>query len=119
HNFVISYTLKRSTQEFKELALNPDGWKVTSENEESGEVLTMEKVVEQTLEYKTEGLALDAPEGAEEGVKKKRGRPKKYQHHAVPVKIHLTWSAKRASKDRGDRQRMLEKLFILLIYIEA
>ena len=110
HNFVISYTLKRSTQEFKELALNPEGWKVTSENEETGEVLTMEKVVEQTLEYKTEGLALDAPEGAEEGVKKKRGRPKKYQYHAVPVKIHLTWSAKRASKDRGDRQRMLEKL---------
>lgn len=57
--------------------------KVTSGSKESGEVLTLEKVVEEILEYKTENLALDALEGAEEGVKKKRGRSKKYRRRSI------------------------------------
>jgi len=108
HDFVISYTLKRSTEEFKELALDPSGWTVTAVNKETGEILSMEKVVEQTLEYKTL-LEETAVQAIQTGAKK-RGRPKKYEKHTVLVKIHLTWSAKRAAKDRGDRERMLEKL---------
>lgn len=108
HDFVISYTLKRSSEEFKELALDPSGWTVTAVSKETGEILAMEKVVEQTMEYKTLLEETQIQPIQTEG--KKRGRPKKYEKHTVLVKIHLTWSAKRAAKDRGDRERMLEKL---------
>jgi len=57
--------------------------KVTSRSKESGEVLTLEKVVQEILEYKIDNLALGAVEGAEEGVKKKRGQSKKYQRRSI------------------------------------
>jgi transposase len=103
HDFVISYTLKRSPDAFKELVWHEDGWQ-DQVNPETGEIFFQSKVVEQTLEVK---VPL-APEDSR--TEKKRGRPKKYSKEKIPVKIHLTWSAKRAAKDRSDRERMLEKL---------
>ena len=105
YDFVISYTLKKSTREFKNLVLDTSGWITTSIDEETGEILAKEKEVEHTIEYKT-----PITEEATTQTQKKRGRPRKYEVHTVPVKIHLTWSAKRASKDRIDRENMLEKL---------
>ena len=103
HDFVISYTLKRSTEAFKELVWNTEGWQNTI-NSETGEILTKTKVIEQALEVKVP-LPLE-----ENPSPKKRGRPKKYKTERIPVNIHLTWSAKRAEKDRKDRERMLDRL---------
>ena len=103
HDFVISYTLKRSPDAFKELVWQNDGWQKTVDPE-TGEVSLLSKVVEQFLEVKVPILS------DEDNIAKKRGRPKKYITEKIPVKIHLTWSAKRAAKDRSDRERMLERL---------
>lgn len=106
HDFVISYTLKRSSDKFKAMVWDEAGWSLTT-NQETGEILTREKVVEEELQFKV--LLENKPEEEIES-KKKKGRPKKYEIKTLPVKIHLTWSALRAAKDRGDRERMLERL---------
>ena len=92
HDFVVSYTLKKSSDAFKALALDLAGWTVTASDKETGEVLRMEKVVEETLAYQT----LIDPKAPQPAAPRKRGRPKKYETHTVPVNIHLTWSAERA-----------------------
>ncbi|WP_128425465.1 IS1634 family transposase [Gudongella oleilytica] len=48
HDFVISYTLKRSSQEFKELVWEESGWKDTLDKT-TGELVSREKVVSQQL----------------------------------------------------------------------
>jgi len=103
HDFVISYTLKRSPETFKALLFDQEGWQ-DSINEDSQEVTFRSKVVRQNLEVK---VALQ-PEEAK--APKKRGRPRKYKTEQIPVNIHLTWSAKRAAKDRRDRERMIDRL---------
>lgn len=103
HDFVISYTLKRSPDAFKELVWKGEGWQDTVDPD-TGEMTFRSKIVEQTLEVK---VPIDQDAGSAE---KRRGRPKKYSNESIPVKIHLTWSAKRAAKDRSDRERMLERL---------
>lgn len=103
HNFVISYTLERSPDTFKELVWQDHGW-LDVHNAETGEVAFRSKVIEQALEIKV------TAKNEERSEPPKRGRPKKYNSERIPVKIHLTWSAKRASKDRSDRERMLERL---------
>ena len=104
HDFVISYTLKRSSKEFKELVWDEAGWTQTVDSK-TGEVLRREKVVVQDFKYKVP-LTPEEIENA----KNKAGRPRKTREESVPVKIHLTWTASRASKDYADRQRMLDKL---------
>jgi transposase len=103
HDFVISYTLKRSPDSLKELVWQGDGWQNKVDNQ-TGKINFRSKIIEQTLEVK---VPIDS---AETSATKKRGRPKKYNYEKIPVKIHLTWSAKRAQKDRSDRERMLERL---------
>lgn len=105
HDFVISYTLKRSAASFKELVWDEDGW-ITNVDSDTGELLSRSKIVEQILEVKVP----IAKDDGSAGTKKKRGRPRKYNIEEIPVRIHLTWSAKRAAKDRSDRERMLERL---------
>ncbi len=99
HDFVISYTLKRAPQAFKEMVWSGK-WQDTSDPE-TGQITMRFKTVEETLKVKVP---------AEASQEKKRGRPKKYDIEEIPVRIHLTWSAKRAAKDRADRERMLERL---------
>ncbi len=103
HDFVISYTLKRSPHSFKELVWDGDGWQNIADPA-TGEITSRTKIVEQVLEVK---VPIDSENRSTE---KKRGRPRKYNIESIPVKIHLTWSAKRAAKDRSDRERMLERL---------
>ena len=105
HDFVISYTLKKSSQEFKEMVWEEKGW-TTTMDKETGEILTKAKVLKQDLKIKVPVAVEEIPQ--EDG--KKRGRPRKHDLKKVPVKVHLTWSAKRAAKDRSDRERMLERL---------
>lgn len=103
HDFVISYTLKRSSEAFKVLVWDEEGW-VDRVDPDADEVNFRSKVIHQTLDVKVpidQGTA---------GTEKKRGRPRKHEIESIPVNIHLTWSSKRAAKDRADRERMLEKL---------
>jgi transposase len=103
HDFVISYTLKRSSDELKAMALDPDGWSPTVDKK-SAEPLGKSKILEQVLKVKI-------PKAEEETIGlNKRGRPRKYDFVEIPVKIHLTWTAKRAGKDKADRERMIDKL---------
>ena len=103
HDFVISYTLKKSPDDFKQLVWNENGWQDTVDKE-TGEITFSSKIVKHNLEVK---VPIDTSELIAE---KKRGRPKKYTIENIPVNIHLTWSAKRAKKDRSDRERILERL---------
>jgi transposase len=105
HDFVISYTLKRSPDAFKELVLQADGWRDTWD-EEHRQVICRGKVVTQVLTVKVP-VSTQTEQSAP---MKRRGRPRKYESMEIPVKIHLTWSAKRAEKDRADRERMLDRL---------
>lgn len=104
HDFVISYTLKRSSSEFKQLVWDEAGWSQIMDPK-TGELLRKEKVVTQELKYK-----VPLTEEEIEHARSKPGRPRKTREESIPVKIHLTWTASRASKDYADRQRMLEKL---------
>jgi transposase len=102
HDFVISYTLKRSPQAFKELVWSPSDW---IDGLKDGDAVTFRsKVVDEALTVK-----VPIPE-SERTATGKRGRPKTLREEKIPVRIHLTWSAKRAEKDRADRERMLERL---------
>ena len=105
HDFVISYTLKRSPEAFKALVFEQENWQETLDKEQK-KIIYREKVVAQTIEVKVPIKA----ENLQDGKKKGRGRPRKYEKVALPVKVHLTWSAKRAEKDRSDRERMLMRL---------
>ncbi len=104
HDFVISYTLKRSSREFKQLVWDEAGWTQTVDPA-TGELIRKEKVVTQEFKYK-----VPLTEEEMESARSKPGRPRKTREESIPVKIHLTWTASRASKDYADRQRMLEKL---------
>ena len=104
HDFVISYTLKRSSDSFKALVWDTEGWQ-DSFDSTTGERTSSFKVVEQALEVK-----VPIKQTTDDDSKKKRGRPKKYEVVKIPVKIHLTWSAKRAEKDKADRERILDRL---------
>ena len=92
HDFVISYTLKRSAASFKELVWDEGGW-TTHVDPDTGELLSRSKIVEQTLEVKVPIAKGDV--SAE--TKKRRGRSRKYSMEEIPVKIHLTWSGLKRS----------------------
>lgn len=106
HDFVISYTLKRSAESFKAMVWDETGWKSITDPK-TGEIVAREKVIEERLQIK---VALEAKTEEDIDTDQKKGRPRKYETKALPVKIHLTWSAARAAKDRADRERMLERL---------
>lgn len=105
YDFIISYTLKRSADAFKELVFKADGWQDTWDDE-CKELDYREKTVSQVMQVKVP----ISQEAIKETDKKKRGRPRKHEIVEIPVKIHLTWSAKRARKDKRDRERILERL---------
>lgn len=69
------------------------------------EVVYREKTFRQALKVKV-------PISVQGTGKKRRGRPIKYEVVEIPVKIHLPWPAKRAHKDKADRERILERLKI-------
>lgn len=104
HDFVISYTLKKSPQEFKELVFNDTDWNVVTDKK-TGDVISKSKVNERYLEVQ---VPIDSSVNNEAPIK--RGRPRKYEIIRVPVNIHTTWTKERAAKDRSDRERLLVKL---------
>lgn len=104
HDFVISYTLKKAPQFLKNMALDHKGWEITKMDDQ-GEILSKQKVINHQLTVKVE---LSEKEKA--SLPPRRGRPKKYKEIEIPVRIHITWNAKRAHKDREDRKKVLKKV---------
>ena len=109
HHFVISYTLKKSSQEIKASCLNGN-WEKTTCDEKTGELIYASKVLETTVTARipmTPEEAIEAKRIHKE--QKKRGPAPKYKEESVPAKIHVTYSKTRAAKDKHDRERALEK----------
>ena len=103
HDFVISYSLKKAPAYIKEVALNEGDWQ-TVKAEDQGEVYYRSKVIEHLLDVKVE-----LTEEERKALPKRPGRPRKYKTIQIPVHIHVTWEAKRAAKDRKDREKSVEK----------
>lgn len=103
HDFVMGYTLKRSSADLQAQALNNVGWQVTK-TDADGDVLFMEKSLDHVLKSK---VKLTPEERAALPVK--RGRPRVYKTVERPVRLHLTWSRERADHDRLERERVVEK----------
>lgn len=106
YGFVISYTLKKSKDEFKDLVFDDTGWEYRYDPKNTEEVYKS-KVVQQHLEVK---IALSETEREAFRKQKKRGRIAKYRKEEIPVQVHVSWCAKRAAKDRRDRERILMRL---------
>ncbi len=104
HDFVVGYTLKNASQDVKDLVLSKDGWTIDRVDKESDEILHKSRIIPQKLEVKCE---LSEEETAART--RKRGRPRKYKYVEIDVHLHISWSAKRAERDRIERHRVLEK----------
>ena len=112
YHFVISYTLKRSKQEFKDAVFSDDTpWAVELYDIKTGQLSYASKVLKQKVTAKVE-LTPEEMEALQvrRKLEKKRGRCPKYKQVEIEVNVHVTYSMKRADKDLGDRNRMLERL---------
>ena len=112
HHFVISYTLKRAKEEFKELCIsNEYSWDKEFINEKTRERIYSSRVLPTTCKAKVL-LTNEERELIKEERRKNKisGRTPKYRNVEIPAYIHVTYSAKRAAKDAKDRERALEKL---------
>lgn len=112
HHFVISYTLKKSKDEFKKLCLDDEQpWEVEQYDKETGELSYASKVLDTNCEAK---ILLSDEEieniKSQRKAEKKKGACPKYRIAKVPAKVHVTYSLKRKHKDANDRQRALDKL---------
>ena len=112
HHFVISYTLKKSKEEFKKLCVEDEHpWEVENYDNQTGELTYASKVIDMTCDAK-----LPISEEEREVLKKqrqaekKRGACPKYRTVQIPAKVHVTYSLKRKRKDENDRQRAIDKL---------
>ncbi len=112
YHFVVSYTLKRSKQEFRDAVLN-DGtpWEVEHFDAKTGQLTYASKVLKQTVDAKVELTAEEVEMlKIQRKLEKKRGRCPKYRKEKIEANVHVTYSMKRADKDAGDRNRMIERL---------
>ena len=112
HHFVISYTLKKSKAEFRELCIGDEHpWEVEKYDDDTGELTYASKVLDTVCEAKVP-LTEEERDALRKQRKdeKKRGPCPKYRIVQVPAKVHVTYSLKRRRKDEKDRERALEKL---------
>ncbi|MCK9349436.1 MAG: IS1634 family transposase [Bacilli bacterium] len=112
YHFVISYTLKRSRQEFKDAVFGDDTpWAVEQYDGKTGQLAYASKILRQTVSAKVELTPEEVVVLKEQRkLEKKRGRCPKYRQEQIEANVHITYSLKRADKDLGDRNRMLERL---------
>lgn len=110
HHFLISYTLKKASNEIKDQCLKGD-WDYIEENKETGEITFASKIldtkVKAKIAYTEEELAVLKEERKKE---KKKGRLPKYKTVEVEAKLHVIYDSKRAKKDADDRDRQIEKI---------
>ncbi len=109
HHFVVSYTLKKAAQDIKKKCL--DGtWERTDLDNATGKIVFASKSLKTTITAKVpltneeyEALKKERKE------KKLKGKTPKYRDEEIDAIIHVTYSKKRAEKDRSDRERAIEK----------
>ncbi len=107
-HFLISYTLKKASEEIKAECLKGD-WQEVKTNDK-GEIIYATKILDTTVSAKVElteeeRKALEA----ERKEQKKKGKTPKYKTVTINAKLHVSYSAKRAEKDFHDRERAVEK----------
>jgi transposase len=112
YHFVVSYTLKRSKEEFRRAVLGDQSpWTVEEHDKKTGELLHASKVLRQNQRAKVKLSEEELARIREERIKaKKRGRLPKYKEVAIETHVHVTYSKKRADKDAGDRLRIIARL---------
>ena len=109
HHFVISYTLKKAKQEVKEQCLNGE-WEEVETDPITGEMVSASKVLKIDVtakvslsEEEIDKLRKERKEG------NAKGRTPKYRDVKVPAMVHVTYSKKRAEKDKYEREKALER----------
>ncbi|NLZ68314.1 MAG: transposase, partial [Spirochaetales bacterium] len=111
HHFVISYTLKKSNDELKALALDNDTWDKVKYESNSNIISYASKRISHKVTAK---VKMSDEEIEEEKLKradiKSRGRLPKYKEVEVPAVIHITYDERRAKKDYHDRMVSILKL---------
>ena len=111
HHFVISYTLKKAKAEFREMCIGATPEWERMEFGADGELSYASKVLDTTCSARIEMSEGERAIAKEERKKNgKRGACPKYRTVDIPAKVHVTYSRKRAEKDRSDRLWALEKL---------
>ena len=108
-HFLISYTLKKASDDIKAKCLEGE-WQEVKTNDK-GEIIYATKVLDTTVEAKVE-LSEEERKKLEEERKalKKKGKTPKYKTVKINAKLHVSYSAKRAEKDLHDRERAVEKV---------
>lgn len=108
-HFLISYTLKKASDELKKKCLEGDWQEIKTD--ENGEIIYATKVLDTTIEAKIELTEEERKKVEEERkAQKKKGRAPKYKTVTINAKLHVSYSAKRAAKDAHDRERAVEKV---------
>lgn len=111
HHFVISYTLKKARSEFREMCVGTTPEWERMEFGADGELVYASKVLDTSCSAKIEMSESEKAITKEERRKAgKKGACPKYRTEDIPAKVHVTYSKRRAEKDRLDRLRALEKL---------
>lgn len=107
-HFLISYTLKKASDEIKKKCLEGDWQEITTDD--NGEIIYATKVLDTTVKAKIELTEEERKKLEEERkAQKKKGRTPKYKTVTVNAKLHVSYCAKRAAKDAHDRERAVEK----------
>ncbi len=110
HHFLISYTLKKASDEIKEQCLKGE-WDCIEEDRETGEMTFASKIIDTRVKAKIAYTEEELKALKEERKKeKKKGRLPKYKTVEVDAKLHVTYDSKRAKKDASDRERQIEKV---------
>jgi transposase len=112
YHFIVSYTLKQSRQEFKDAVFNDETpWEVEHFDGKTGQLTYASKILKQPLNGKVELTAEEVMAlGEQRKLEKKRRLIPKYKEENIEANVHVTYSMKRAEKDVGERNRMLERL---------
>ena len=112
YHFVVSYTLKRSKDEFKKKVFGDDKpWEVELYDSESGELSYASKVLRDKISANVEMSEQERRALKQErAAQRLRGPCPKYKQVEIEANIHITYSSKRADKDAADRNRMIERL---------
>ncbi len=107
-HFLISYTLKKASDEIKKKCLEGEWQEIITDKD--GEIIYATKVLDTTVKAKIE-LTEEEREKlkAERKAQKIKGRAPKYKTVTVNAKLHVSYSAKRAAKDAADRERAVAK----------
>jgi Transposase len=112
YHFVVSYTLKRSKEEFKKTVLDESiPWAIMTENSEDGTLEYASKILQSKVKARIRLTDEEIARLKEERKQQKaKGRTPIYKEVEIDANIHVTYSAKRARKDAADRQRMIDRL---------